>query len=395
MLKKLWLTFAQAVTVVLALVFTFATLRPEWLPDRLGAPAREAHTTSMAPPAAPAESADVARERAILSYSSGAARAIPAVVNILTSKTARARQDHPLFGDPLFRRFFGDQPGDGQQMNSLGSGVIASPDGYVLTNDHVIDSADAIEVLLADGTRANAKVVGADPETDLAVLRIDMKDLPAIEFGNVDTAKIGDVVLAIGNPFGVGQTVTMGIISALGRTQLGINTFENFIQTDAAINPGNSGGALVDTDGRLIGINTAIYSRTGGSLGIGFAIPASTVRQVLDQIIATGSVTRGYIGVEPQDLTPELAEAFRLPRNEGAIIAGVVRGGPADRAGVKVGDILVDVDGKPIANTAMMLNVIAQLAPGVTAQFNFLRDAKPLGVAIRVGKRPAAATASR
>jgi serine protease DegQ len=393
MLKKLWLVFAQAVTVLLALLFTFATLRPEWLPARLSAPpAAETRALDGTSRTLPTEAGRAAHEQAILSYSAGAARATPAVVNILTSKTARSRQDHPLFNDPLFRRFFGDQPGDRQQMNSLGSGVIASPDGYVLTNDHVVDAADEIEVLLADGTRAQAKVVGVDPETDLAVLRIDMKNLPAIEFGDVDAARIGDVVLAIGNPFGVGQTVTMGIISALGRTQLGINTFENFIQTDAAINPGNSGGPLVDTEGRLIGINTAIYSRTGGSLGIGFAIPASTVRQVLDQIIATGSVTRGYIGVEPQDLTPELAEAFRLPRNQGAIIAGVVRGSPADRAGVKVGDILVDVDGKPIANTAAMLNVIAQLAPGATAQFHFLRDAKPLEVPIRIGKRPAPGT---
>jgi len=310
------------------------------------------------------------------------------VVNIFTTKTSRAQQDHPLLGDPLFRRFFGDQFDQRQQTSSLGSGVIATPDGYVLTNEHVIDAADEIEVLLANGTRASAKLVGADPETDLAVLRIDMKDLPAIEFGNADSAKIGDVVLAIGNPFGVGQTVTMGIISALGRTQLGINTFENFIQTDAAINPGNSGGALVDSDGRLLGINTAIYSRTGGSLGIGFAIPVSTVRQVMDQIVATGSVTRGYIGVEPQDLTPELAEAFRLPRREGAIIAGVMRSGPADRAGVRVGDILVDVDGKPVSDTASMLNLIAQLSPGSTVQFRFLRDGRQIEIPIKIGKRP-------
>mgnify|MGYP001167386882 FL=1 len=383
MLKKLWLVFAQAVTVVLARLFTFPTLRPEWLPSRLSPP------QAPGPPrAAPADRPRVERDRAILSYSEAAGRATPAVVNIFTTKTSRAQQDHPLLGDPLFRRFFGDQFDQRQQTSSLGSGVIATPDGYVLTNEHVIDAADEIEVLLANGTRASAKLVGADPETDLAVLRIDMKDLPAIEFGNADSAKIGDVVLAIGNPFGVGQTVTMGIISALGRTQLGINTFENFIQTDAAINPGNSGGALVDSDGRLLGINTAIYSRTGGSLGIGFAIPVSTVRQVMDQIVATGSVTRGYIGVEPQDLTPELAEAFRLPRREGAIIAGVMRSGPADRAGVRVGDILVDVDGKPVSDTASMLNLIAQLSPGSTVQFRFLRDGRQIEIPIKIGKRP-------
>jgi serine protease DegQ len=391
MLKKLWLVFAQAVTVVLALLFTFATLRPEWLPSRLSPAPSGAPQVAQAPEpprAAPADRPRVERDRAILSYSEAAGRATPAVVNIFTTKTSRAQQDHPLLGDPLFRRFFGDQFDQRQQTSSLGSGVIATPDGYVLTNEHVIDAADEIEVLLANGTRASAKLVGADPETDLAVLRIDMKDLPAIEFGNADSARIGDVVLAIGNPFGVGQTVTMGIISALGRTQLGINTFENFIQTDAAINPGNSGGALVDSDGRLLGINTAIYSRTGGSLGIGFAIPVSTVRQVMDQIVATGSVTRGYIGVEPQDLTPELAEAFRLPRREGAIIAGVMRSGPADRAGVRVGDILVDVDGKPVSDTASMLNLIAQLAPGATVQFRFLRDGRQIEIPIKIGKRP-------
>jgi len=392
MLEKLWLVFAQAVTIVLALLFTFAALRPEWLPQRLSAPAATpAPGVAAEPPrSAPAIAPDAGRAGAILSYGDAAARAIPAVVNIFTSQASRTQQNHPLFGDPLFRRFFGEPLSERPPTNSLGSGVIVSSDGYVLTNDHVIDSADEIEVLLSSGTRARARIVGSDPETDLAVLRVDnMKGLPAIEFGNPDSARIGDVVLAIGNPFGVGQTVTMGIISALGRTQLGINTFENFIQTDAAINPGNSGGALVDSEGRLLGINTAIYSRTGGSLGIGFAIPTTTVRQVMDQIIATGSVTRGYIGVEPQDLTPELIEAFRLPRKEGAIIAGVMRGGPADRAGVRVGDILIEVDGKPIANTANMLNVIAQLAPGASVRFRFLRDSKPVELSIRIGKRPA------
>jgi serine protease DegQ len=230
--------------------------------------------------------------------------------------------------------------------------------------------------------------VGSDPETDLAVLRVALTGLPALAFGNPEGSRIGDVVLAIGNPFGVGQTVTMGIISALGRNQLGINTFENFIQTDAAINPGNSGGALVDASGRLLGINTAIYSRTGGSLGIGFAIPVSTARQVMEQIVATGSVTRGYIGVEPQDVTPELAEAFKLPRKDGAIIAGVMRGGPADKAGVKVGDILIAVDGKPVTNTATMLDRVAQLRPDSTARFSFVREGREQEIAITVGTRP-------
>jgi serine protease DegQ len=389
MLRNLWLTFAQAVTVGLAALFIVSTLRPEWLPrepvEKNGgeavAPARPE------PPSAPAPASRSANG-SILSYADAARRATPAVVNIFTSKEVKLPRDHPLFNDPMFRRFFGDQFSQRQQTSSLGSGVIVSRDGLILTNHHVVESADEIEVLLADGRRARAKVVGTDPETDLAVLKVDLTALPAVDFGSEADASIGDVVLAIGNPFGVGQTVTMGIVSALGRNQLGINTFENFIQTDAAINPGNSGGALVDTRGRLLGINTAIYSRTGGSLGIGFAIPASTARQVMDQIVNSGSVTRGYIGVEPQDVTPELAEAFKLPRKDGAIIAGVMRSGPADKAGVKVGDILFEVEGQPVTNTASMLNVIAQLKPGATARFRFMRDGREVDLNIVVGKRP-------
>ncbi|MEY2718043.1 MAG: hypothetical protein RL539_1075, partial [Pseudomonadota bacterium] len=275
------------------------------------------------------------------------------------------------------------EPGGG-----LGSGVVLAADGLIVTNHHVIDAAEDIEVIAPDGRRAKAKIVGGDPETDLAVLRVSLSELKPISVGNADDARVGDPVLAIGNPFGVGQTVTMGIISALGRNQLGINTFENFIQTDAAINPGNSGGPLVDADGRLLGINTAIYSRTGGSLGIGFAIPVSTVRNVVDQIVATGSVTRGYIGVEPQDITPEMAEAFKLPRREGAIIAGLLRSGPAEKAGVKVGDILLEVDGQTVRNTAGMLNLISQLKPGAQAELKFLREGKEVSLKVQVGKRP-------
>ncbi|MFM1989832.1 MAG: hypothetical protein RJA99_2789 [Pseudomonadota bacterium] len=384
MLKKLWLTFAQAVTVGLAGVFVVATLRPEWLPHRFEPAASAPATTREAPTPGAAAGTPAA---SILSYAEAARRATPTVVNVYTTKESRVPPDHPFFNDPLFRRFFGDQQRR-QQTSSLGSGVVVAPDGTILTNHHVIDGADGIEVLLADGRRARAKLVGSDPETDLAVLRIDLPDVPAIVLADSDAAKIGDVVLAIGNPFGVGQTVTMGIVSALGRTQLGINTFENFIQTDAAINPGNSGGALVDTEGRLLGINTAIYSRSGGSLGIGFAIPTSTVRSVMEQIVRNGSVVRGYIGVEPQDVTPELAQAFKLPRRDGAIIAGVMRGGPADKAGVRTGDILIDVEGRAIPNTATMLNVIAQIAPGSTARFTFVREGRELAVPITVGRRP-------
>ncbi len=388
------MTFAQAVTVLLAALFIVATFQPQWLPARLSRgpateppPVKSAGGTTVPAPAAGAPGGR-AEAGPILSYSDAARRATASVVNIYTTKEARAPRDHPLLKDPLFKRFFGEQFSQRQQSASLGSGVIVSGEGLVLTNHHVIEAADEIEVLLADGKRAKARLVGSDPETDLAVLRVDLPGLPAIVFGNPEAAKVGDVVLAIGNPFGVGQTVTMGIISALGRNQLGINTFENFIQTDAAINPGNSGGALVDSEGRLLGINTAIYSRSGGSLGIGFAIPTSTVRQVMDQIVASGSVTRGYIGVEPQDVTPELAEAFKLPRKEGAIIAGVMRGGPADKAGVKVGDILVSVDDKPVTNTATMLNTIAQITPGAVANFRFVREGKEIELPVTVGKRP-------
>jgi len=386
MLKKLWLTFAQAVAIGLALVFVVATLRPEWLPARLAPPPQAPGAVLPNVPARDAPSGG-SPDASILSYGAAARRATPTVVNIHTTKDSRTVPDHPLLNDPLFRRFFGEQQRR-QQTSSLGSGVIVAGDGTILTNHHVIEGADGIEVLLADGRRARAKVVGSDPETDLAVLRIELPDVPVIEFADSDRARIGDVVLAIGNPFGVGQTVTMGIVSALGRTQLGINTFENFIQTDAAINPGNSGGALVDTEGRLLGINTAIYSRSGGSLGIGFAIPTSTARNVMEQILQGGAVVRGYIGVEPQDITPELAQAFRLPRSDGAIIAGVMRGGPADKAGVRPGDILIEVDGRPIPNTATMLNVIAQISPGSKGRFSFLRDGKPVQLDITVGRRP-------
>jgi serine protease DegQ len=385
MLKKLWLTFAQAVAIGLGLVFVVSTLRPEWLPERLPPPPPPAAAPTREAPAPGAAAG--APAASILSYSEAARRATPTVVNVYTTKESRVAPDHPFFNDPLFRRFFGEQQRR-QQTSSLGSGVIVGDDGTILTNHHVIDGADGIEVLLADGRRSRARLIGSDPETDLAVLRIDLSGVPAIVMADSDSARIGDVVLAIGNPFGVGRTVTMGIVSALGRTQLGINTFENFIQTDAAINPGNSGGALVDTEGRLLGINTAIYSRSGGSLGIGFAIPTSTARNVMEQILKNGSVVRGYIGVEPQDVTPELAQAFKLPRKDGAIIAGVMRGGPAERAGVRTGDILIDVDGRPIPNTATMLNVIAQLQPGATGRFTFVREGREVTLPITVARRP-------
>jgi serine protease DegQ len=382
-MRKLWLLFAQVTTVFLALFLVVQTMRPDLLPFRSNGglvTVREAPSLQGKPGEAGGKPAS--------SYSLAAKRAMPSVVNIFTSKEVKMPR-HPFMDDPLFRRFFGDQyDTETQRSSSLGSGVIVGTEGYILTNHHVVEAADEIEIALNDGRQARARAVGSDPETDLAVLKVDLKGLPAITFGRPDQVSIGDVVLAIGNPFGVGQTVTMGIVSATGRSHLGINTFENFIQTDAAINPGNSGGALIDVGGNLIGINTAIYSRNGTSMGIGFAIPVSIARQVMDQIIATGSVTRGWIGVEVQDITPELADSFKLPNTHGVLIAGIVRGGPADRAGVKPGDILIEVDGKPVADSSAMLNLVAAALPGKPAALKLIRNGSPLSVKVTVGKRP-------
>ncbi|MES2015365.1 MAG: Do family serine endopeptidase [Pseudomonadota bacterium] len=381
-MRRYWLLFAQTVTLALALYFVVGVLRPEWL-RHAGQLAHGGTLADTVPvlqaPLLPASGG---------SYRDAAARAMPAVVNILTSKSLP--QNHPLLKDPFFRRFFGERGPATQQQASLGSGVIVSTEGYILTNNHVIEAADEIDVVLADGRKAPAKLVGTDPETDLAVIRIDAANLPVIVLGHAEQARVGDVVLAIGNPFGVGQTVTMGIISALGRNNLHINHFENFIQTDAAINFGNSGGALIDTGGNLIGINSAIYSQTGGSVGIGFAIPVSTARTVLEAIIKHGSVVRGWIGIETQDITPELAESFGLAKDKGAIIAGVVRNGPADRAGIRPGDILLTVAGQPVASTAETLNLIAQLAPGQKATMTVMRKNREAAVDVHVAKRPRA-----
>jgi serine protease DegQ len=378
-MRKLWLIFAQAVTISLAALFVVVTLRPDLV-------SWSGHNGGIV---TVREAADGPRDRPnFVSLSPSAKKAMPSVVNIFTSKDVKVPR-HPFMDDPLFRRFFGDQlDGDTQHSSSLGSGVIVGPEGYILTNHHVVEAADEIELALADGRKAPAKVVGTDPETDLAVLKVDLAGLPAVTFGNPDKLSVGDVVLAIGNPFGVGQTVTMGIVSALGRSHLGISTFENFIQTDAAINPGNSGGALVDASGNLVGINSAIYSRSGGSLGIGFAIPANLAKQVMEQIVRTGAVTRGWIGVEVQDLSAELAESFRLSNIHGTLIAGVLRGGPADRAGIKPGDILVAVESREVLDSTSMLNLVAALEPGKQATLKILRNRNEMSVKISVGKRP-------
>lgn len=383
-MRRLWLLFSQTATVGLAIWFIVITLKPEWL-NTSGGVKQQVQLT----PSAMIQESGLATIPAGTSYRAAAKKAMASVVNINTEKEASVQQN-PLLNDPLFRRFFGDQlPPQTQRKSSLGSGVIVSPQGYILTNNHVIEEADAINVALPDGRKAVAKVVGTDPDTDLAVIKIDLPDLPAIVFGQTDQASVGDVVLAIGNPFGVGQTVTMGIISALGRNDVGINTYENFIQTDAAVNPGNSGGALVDVNGNLIGVNSAIFSSSGGSLGIGFAIPVSTIKSVMESIINNGQVVRGWIGVEPQDITAEMAESFNIKQASGAIIAGVVRGGPADNAGVRPGDIVLSVADKTVANRNEILNVIAQLKPNSKAKFKILRRTTELTLDIVVGKRPA------
>ncbi|MEW6291983.1 MAG: Do family serine endopeptidase [Pseudomonadota bacterium] len=380
-MKRLWLIFAQTVTISVAALFVVQTLKPEWLAWRQPSNNGQPQVVAIQ------QAAPTSDARKVATYADAAQAALPAVVHIFTSQEVRR---HPFSNDPVFRHFFGDRFGnDTQRQSGLGSGVVVSADGLVLTNNHVVESADEIEIAFHDGRKAKAKLVGSDPESDLAVLRIaDSQPLTPITFAQAESLRIGDVVLAIGNPFGVGQTVTSGIVSALGRTHLGINTFENFIQTDAAINPGNSGGALVDSNGHLVGINTAIYSQSGGSMGIGFAIPVSLAKSVMEQIIKTGTVTRGWIGVEVQDMTPELAESFGVKPDEGALIAGVMRGSPADRAGVKPGDVLLSVGGKRVKDAQVMLDLIAALAPGEKAAFGLFRAGKPLELQIVVGKRP-------
>ena len=381
MLRRFWLFFAQACTLCLAGLFVVATLRPDLLARSADSSGQvvllqETSTPVSTPPVA--------------TFADAAKKAMPAVVNIYTSKEMRQRP--PLADDPLLRRYFPDlaERLPRQRATSLGSGVIVSPEGYVLTNNHVIEGADDIQLILADGRRIGARVRGTDPESDLAVLKADGGNFPAITFGALDRVQVGDFVLAIGNPFGFGNTVTLGIVSALGRNHLGINRFEDFIQTDAAINPGNSGGALVDTAGNLIGINSTIYSQSGGSLGIGFAIPVSLARTVLEQIIKDGAVTRGWLGIEPHDVTAEVAQALALESASGVLIRGVVRNGPAERAGIRPRDVVLELDGKPTRDTPVLLALIADLAPGSSIKVKVWRDRKPQEVDITVGRRPQA-----
>lgn len=339
--------------------------------------------------AAPVPPASATPASGQASYAAAVEQAAPAVVNVFTSKLVTDRS-LPLFEDPLFRRFFEERLPEPQQRteSSLGSGVVVSSEGYILTNNHVIEGADEIQIAFRDGTETVAKVVGSDPETDLAVLKVNAHKLPTVVIGKSDALHVGDVVLAIGNPFGVGQTVTMGIVSATGRSQLGISTFENFIQTDAAINPGNSGGALINAYGQLIGINTAIFSQSGGSQGIGFAIPLSLAKNVMEQIIKYGHAIRGWLGVEVQDITAELAESFGLKNEKGVLIAGVLRGGPADKAGLRAGDIITEVNDEPMINGRTLMNSVAQILPGKRVKLEGVRNNKPFSVETDVGERP-------
>jgi serine protease DegQ len=377
-MRRYWLVFCQAVTIFLAAYFVVLTLKPEWVQRR---PAVTATSTGAGiplqeSPSPPGSSVPPG------SFRAAAQRASQAVVSINTSKAA----DRPGSTDPWFRFFFGDQGAVPQ--SGLGSGVIISQDGFILTNNHVVEGATEIEVALNDSRKARARVIGTDPETDLAILKVNLERLPVITLGNSDALQVGDQVLAIGNPFGVGLTVTSGIVSALGRNQLGINTFENFIQTDAAINPGNSGGALVDVNGNLIGINTAIYSRSGGSMGIGFAIPVSTAKLVLEGIVKDGVVTRGWIGVEPADLSPELMETFGVKAKKGVLITGVLQNGPAALAGVRPGDVVTQVGGKDVANVSELLSTVAALHPGAATQFKLQRREEGMELTVTPGKRP-------
>ena len=376
-MRRTWLIFSQAVTVAVAMLFVVATLKPEWLRGHPLMPV----TVSVVE--APAVSADAA----VAGFRGAAQAAMPAVVSVIAQ---RATPRNPHADDPFLRRFFGE--GELQPPPGLGSGVIVSPEGYLLTNHHVIANATEVDVRLADGREAPATLVGTDPETDIAVLKIDLAALPVVALGDIDTLRVGDPVLAIGNPFNVGLTVTAGIVSALGRNRLGLSTFEKFIQTDAAINPGNSGGALVDARGALVGINTAIYSRSGGSLGIGFAVPVDLAREVMEALVAQGRVIRGWIGVEPQELTPELASTLGMSERTGVLITAVLQDGPAAVAGVRPGDVVVSIDGRPVDTPAALLRVVAALQPMKKTRLELRRNNGALTLDLTVGERPAPRT---
>ena len=384
MWRRTWLIFAQSVTVALGVLFVVLTLKPEWLPRGAANGLLPAPTVVQMLPRPAVVATDGAASRASSGFALAASRAAPAVVSVTATRLAR----NPHADDPRFRFFFGDQAGTQQQLG-LGSGVIVSPEGYLLTNHHVVEDATDIEVKLADGRTGRAKLVGSDAETDIAVLKVELGQLPVVTLGDVRALQVGDAVLAIGNPFNVGQTVTSGIVSALDRNQPESSPFQNFIQTDAAINPGNSGGALVDAEGRLVGINTAIFSRTGGSMGIGFAVPVDTARSVMEALVRGGSVRRGWIGVEPRELSAELADSLNLPVKNGVLITGVLQGGPAARGGLRPGDVVVQIEGRPVLTTGDLFSAVSALQPGSTAKVGVQRGAQVLALELTVVDRPA------
>ncbi len=322
-----------------------------------------------------------------------AAVATPSVVNISTTRVIKSREETPfdLFDDPFFRRFFGDQfphpnvPKEHKEQ-SLGSGVIVSDDGYIVTNNHVIEKAQEIKVLLSNKKDYKAKLIGADPKTDIAVIKIDAKGLTALPWGDSNKLKVGEIVFAIGNPFGLNQTVTMGVISAVGRANVGIADYEDFIQTDSAINPGNSGGALINARGELIGINTAILSRTGGYQGIGFAVPSSMARQVMDSLVKYKKVVRGWLGVSIQEVTSDLAEEFGVKDLKGALVSGVMKGSPAEKAGIKQGDVILQYNGKDVEDTGHLRNMVSQTPIGTTVKVKILRQKKELDVEVTIAE---------
>jgi len=374
--------FFKSVIFGLAAAFIILILRPDLLGQ--GRPVVELNEAT----APPRYNLGNNLSSGVVSYADAVDAAAPAVVNIYTTKIITERPN-PLYNDPFFRYFFGDRLAPRQRLeSSLGSGVIVSNGGYILTNNHVVEGADEIQVLLRDNRNAEATIVGTDPDSDLAVLKIDLKDLPAITIGKSEDARVGDVVLAIGNPFGVGQTVTMGIISAMGRSSVGINTYENFIQTDAAINPGNSGGALINPFGQLIGVNSAIYSKSGGYQGIGFAIPTKFAIDVMQQLIQSGHVIRGWLGIEVQDISPELAESFHLKDPQGVIVAGILRNGPAAQAGLRPGDIIKTLNGQPVHDTKQVMNTIASFKPDSDIKMDIVRQGKSMELTGKVGQRP-------
>lgn len=378
-----WLT-VYLIPILLGLIIALLIIliKPDWFPQLN----RGTQAITTVAPISTQPIQPIRHQMGPVSYSAAVERAAPAVVNIFTQRIVR-QQQHPLLSNPLLRRFFNNQPSERIQ-SSLGSGVIMNPEGYILTNHHVIAGATEIRVSMHDGREIDASLIGSDAEVDLAVLKINLTNLPYVRIAEQEALNIGDVVLAIGNPFGVGQTVTMGIVSAMGRNQLGLNTYEDYIQTDAAINPGNSGGALINAYGELVGINSAIYSQSGGSQGIGFAIPANSAAQVLADITQFGQTIRGWMGIEVQEATPALLTRIQLPTAlEGLIVTGLSLNGPAQQSGLMIGDIITSLNDQPSESAKAAMNQIAALRPGENIRIEFIRSGRLQSTVAIAGKR--------